>query len=301
MTNDSESSRSGASLDEDLHDAIFDGDCDDVEVLLRRGADAESLFLDHTPLWLAVRRGSRDIVSVLLRAGVDPWRPIIGNRSAGSVALTGPLADLFADLPGAPPVDPAWMRRQRRADEVVAHYATWSAYRAYGESYAFVAGVDEDTAIRRLGLDPADCPVTDGGGYRHALPGAGHEAYWLGTPPGGSGVALLNLVGTWPGSGHMWRPLSSPGPVVAVSTNVNVDTCIEIWRDGGNTRLFRSLQDPDDETTTEEWLCRFYDDSDDSATGGSMGLALGTLLTGVQVEEDWLFEAPKRLVVVPRT
>nr|WP_169806446.1 ankyrin repeat domain-containing protein [Herbidospora sakaeratensis] len=285
--------------DEDLHEAIFDGDADEVEVLLERGANAESLYLDESALWLAVRRGNRDIISMLLRAGADPWRLIIGTRSAGSVALTGPLADLFADLPGAPSVDPAWMGRQRRADAVVAHYATWSEYLEEGESYALVAGVDEDTAIRRLGLDPADCPTVGSRDYEEALPGVGFEAYWLGTPPGGSGVALLNLVGTWPGRGHVWGPLSSPGPVVAVSTNVIADTCIEIWRDGGNTRIFQSLHDPGQETTTEEWLCRFYDRSDDSTTGGMKGLALGTLLTGVQVDEDWLFEAPKRLVVVP--
>ncbi|MCT9933698.1 ankyrin repeat domain-containing protein [Planotetraspora sp. A-T 1434] len=285
-------------LNEDLHEAACEGVAEAIEVLVEYGADVESVELDETPLWVAVRRGHRDAVAALLRAGADPWRPVVANRSPGWIALTGPLGDLFRGLPGAPVVEADWLRRQAETDALVARYDSWD-YCGDGEGFAFVADVDEDMAIRRLGLDPAACPVVDEDDYLDVgLSGPG-EALWLGQPPGGTGVALFSVISFDPGSEHLWCPLSSPGLVTSVATNMVADDVIEVWRDGVSVRYFQSLHEPEEDSLPEEWLCRFYDRSQGSPTRLARGLALGTLLTGVEIDEEWLFHAPKRLVTPP--
>ncbi|WP_067141320.1 ankyrin repeat domain-containing protein [Microtetraspora malaysiensis] len=287
------------SKNEDLHEAAYEGASQAIDVLVEYGADVESLVWEETPLWVAVRRGHRAAVAALLRAGADPWRPIVAGRSAGALALTGPLADLFTGLPAAPVLDSGSVRRQAEADALVARYDNWDTYCGDGEGFAFVADVDEDEAIRRLGLDPASCPLLDEDEYHEIWSEADGDALWLGQPPGGTGVALFTMVSFDPGSDHLWRPLSSPGSAVCISTNMVAPTTVEVWRDGTCIRDFQTMSEPDNDTLAEEWLCRFYDRSDGSASTLALGQALGTLLTGVDMDEDWLFHAPKRLLVVP--
>ncbi|MEU8273602.1 ankyrin repeat domain-containing protein [Microbispora bryophytorum] len=286
-------------LDDDLHEAAYEGVAEAIEVLVAHGADVESSGVWGTPLWSAVCRGHRDAVAALLRAHADPWRPVVAGRSAGDIALTGPLAGLFATLPGVPATDAGLLRLQAEADALVAAYDSWETYCGEGDGFAFVAGIDEDTAIRRLGLDPAGCPLADEGEYMDVGPSLGDTALWLGRPPGSAGVVVYSAISFDPAAEELWSPLSSPGPAVSIATNMIVDTTIEVWRDGAEIRYLRSLQQPEDDMLSEEWLCRFYDHSHGSPGGLARGLALATLLTGVEVTEDWLFHAPKRLVILP--
>ncbi|GAB1817764.1 ankyrin repeat domain-containing protein [Herbidospora sp. RD11066] len=283
-------------MDAHLHRAAYDGNARDIASLVAAGADVESLDLDETPLWTAVCRGHRDVAEALLKAGADPWRPVLGGRSAGAIALTGPLGDLFRKLPGCPEQSPDQARRQAEADALIDRYAQWNTYCGEMDGFAFIAGLDEDSAIRRLGLDPADCPVVGRNDYQEqATTNPGGEL-WLGRPPGAEGVAVYSAISFDPGSSHLWGPLSSHGPVVSTATNMIVDSYIEIWRDGAMERIFQSLQEPGDDTSEEEWLCRFYDHST-HRRGLASCLALGSLVTGVEVDEAWLFEARKRLVI----
>ncbi|KAB8187795.1 ankyrin repeat domain-containing protein [Microbispora catharanthi] len=286
-------------LDDDLHEAAYEGVAEAIEVLVAHGADVESSGVWETPLWTAVCRGHSDAVAALLRAGADPWRPVVAGRSAGDIALTGPLADLFAALPGAPATDVGLLRRQAEADALVTAYDSWETYCGEGDGFAFVAGIDEDSAIRRLGLDPAGCPLANEDEYMDVGPSLGASALWLGRPPGSAGVVVYSAISFDPGAEELWGPLSSPGPAVSIVTNMIVDTTIEVWRDGAEIRYLHSLQRPEADMLPEEWLCRFYDHSPRSPRGLARGLALATLVTGVEVTEDWLFRAPKRLVILP--
>lgn len=294
-------------LAEELSEACFEGEAEDIQALIEAGADVESVFLDETPLWLAVCRGFREGVILLLQAGADPWRPVVADRSAGAIAMTGPLTDLFAHLPGAPDQDPDLQRRQAAVDALVARYDDeLGPFGPVGDGYALVAGIDEDDAIRRLGVDPGICPLVDQGQYEEAAfevngstgvirPGT----FWLGRPPRGTGVAIYARVGFDPGDGRLWAPMGSSGVAVAVADYLTADTKVAVWRDGHSVRAFQSLGDMDERTTPEEWLCRFYDRAEGSPGTLARALAFATLVTGIELEVGWLLQAPKRLVVLP--
>jgi hypothetical protein len=137
---------------------------------LARGADVEAtLPPGWTPLWKAVcgvqagpvdrPQWRREKVRLLLAYGADPWRPTMGGRSPGEVALWGPLAELFADLPGAPQIPAADRQRQADADALIAAYGWADQWSVGGGSVAFVKGVPVDEVISRLGEDPATCPL----------------------------------------------------------------------------------------------------------------------------------------------
>jgi len=72
------------SLDDELVDAVFLSDIDDVRALLDRGADPDARDEEHrTLLMTATMDGHRDIVRLLLENGADPnlrdadqWTPL---------------------------------------------------------------------------------------------------------------------------------------------------------------------------------------------------------------------------------
>ncbi|HWM38652.1 MAG TPA: ankyrin repeat domain-containing protein [Streptomyces sp.] len=111
----------------------------------------------QTALWFAVGSRQAENAVALLEAGADAWRPVVGGWSPGRLALLSPFAAHFENLPGAVPPSPAEHAAMLEADRLCAELDdVWE-----GLGVAFVAGVDEDEVIRRLGADPAECPVTD--------------------------------------------------------------------------------------------------------------------------------------------
>ncbi|PJN42264.1 hypothetical protein CG747_00570 [Streptomyces sp. CB02959] len=140
-----------------LHLAAAHGSPTAVAALLDRGS-AVDVPDDQgcTPLWHAVCHGAEENAALLLRAGADAWRPQAGGRSPGRLALTTALAPLFAGLPGVVPLTPEERAAQQDADE---RAAVFRGVHTEGVSVAFVAGIDEAEAARRLGRDPDDCPV----------------------------------------------------------------------------------------------------------------------------------------------
>lgn len=279
-----------------------------IELLLSHGADVEAVNdAGETPLWCAVRRGHDEEAAVLLAAGADPWRPVLGGRSAGMVALDGPLATLFADLPGAPPLNEAERRRQAEADALIASYSELSRVSpgiAVDLCIAFVAGLDENEVIRRAGADPADCPTTsvdelNTAVYTSTDGSPGTPVLWIGTPPGG-GVVVYDPTDINPRSDEFCGRVSAGNAALAsmFDNPAGGDQCVDWWRDGKLVARPSPSSDPRGNDPSEAWLCRFGDSSHDSSDV-ARDLALMSMLTGTHPDAAWLAEAPKRLVRLP--
>jgi hypothetical protein len=268
-----------------------------VELLIARGADVEAVNdAGLTPLWYAVRNGDDEAAEALLAAGADPWRPVRGGRSAGLVALDGPLAGLFARLPGAPPPDDEQCRRQAEADALIASYEDRPVRIEEGLCVAFVAGPDEDEVIRRAGADPARCPVvTMDELHTFAISDRG-AVVGVGSPPGG-GVVIYVPLGSTAHEDDIYRHVSARGAAVARMRDnpAGGDQCVSWWRDGGLVAYPSPYDDPRDDDPPEAWLCRFGDGAHDSSSV-ARNLALMTMLTGTHPAPEWLANAPKRLV-----
>ncbi|MEU8140038.1 ankyrin repeat domain-containing protein [Streptodolium elevatio] len=123
---------------------------DDVDVVAQ--------WTGETPLWKAVCQGNAENVAVLLGSGADPWRPVLSGRSAGSIARWTEMAPLFEELPGYVPPSDAERAEQAEADRQA---EVFYEEEYYVFSATFVAALGEDEVIRRLGGDPARCPVLD--------------------------------------------------------------------------------------------------------------------------------------------
>ena len=94
------------SLDDELVDAVFLSDIDDVRVLLRRGADPDARDEEQrTPLLTATEDGHRELVRLLLEAGADPnlrdadgWTPLDVAVYRKALDLIWLLLDFGADV-----------------------------------------------------------------------------------------------------------------------------------------------------------------------------------------------------------
>jgi len=253
-----------------LFRALRDGPPEVVGLLLAHGADVEAtLAAGWTPLWAAVRGVSmlavarpewrRAKVRLLLRYGADPWRPTSGGRSPGEVALWGPLADLFADLPGAPEIPAADRDRQARADELIASYAWADQWSVGGGSIAFIHGVGADEVIGRLGGDPAGCPLTDAAAFGELAvaylvgpqPPGTPEPVWVADVPGGA-VALQHI-------SHLLvrqevaAPLSRGGVLASAFAGGNGAITVHVARDGQYVRWAGPIYDPKVWGTGRRW------------------------------------------------
>jgi hypothetical protein len=263
-----------------LHHAVWElrPDVAVVDLLLASGADVNARNVSGaTPLWYAVRRGFRDGVVALLAAGADPWVPQLAGRSAGRVALDGPLADLFAPLPGAPAVPEAQRRAQHEADALIDFYTAGHGFEPHF-SIAFVSGVPEDEVARRA-------EVSDG-----------EEGVFVGTVPDGDGVVLYAAGGIAPDDADVARRVTAGGGVLAsmFDNPAGGGAPVSWWRDGTLLAYPTSYSDPTDRDPEQAWLCRFGDRAHSSSTV-ARNLALMTMLTGVRVPKGWL---PERVLRV---
>ncbi|CAM5391032.1 ankyrin repeat domain-containing protein [Streptomyces hirsutus] len=295
-----------------LHEAVTThAPGDVVDVLVAHGADVDAADAEGaTPLREAVRWGNRSVAEALLRAGADPWRPAIAGRSPGRLGLDGPLTDLFAGLAGAPSISVQERDRQTRADALIASYE-WEGYWD-GLDLAFVAAVDEDELIGRLGAEPARCPLTDSPFREMAedphADWAGDEAEdkddgepeyspmdfeaWVARRDGGA-----VLIGAAASSDSLCARLSVGTRLATVFFNPKGSCYVYCWADGRRVRQSEPADYPAD-PWPQEWLHRFGHHAH-ASSHEARALAFMTAYTGVRIDEQWLIHAPKR--GVPRT
>ncbi|MGH8972576.1 MAG: hypothetical protein ACRD0C_05170 [Acidimicrobiia bacterium] len=243
------------------------------------------------------------------------------------MALDGPLADLFADRPGAPVLTDDELRLQDEADALIDDCYWFSEPRLHlivkedwartivgltnAICIAFVAGLDEDEAIRRMGADPSDCPPLGWEEYT-AQAWAPFEAarspmgriettpeeawLWVGTAPGG-GLVIYEAHGIKAREDTFGQAMTTSGGLLASVVDYG-ETSVDIWRDGTKLGWPSPFHDPWPGCPDEAWLCRFGDHSHDSFRL-PRSVALMTLLTGVHVDPEWLASEPKRAVRLP--
>jgi ankyrin repeat protein len=114
---------------ERLHEAVQDGDLDEVRRLVADGDDVNAFDdLGKTPLHYAVDREHVDVARYLIEHGADVnarHEPSLGNTPLGEVAASCSyvIAKLLVDV-GADPTIPGWMqltaldraRKRKRGD-----------------------------------------------------------------------------------------------------------------------------------------------------------------------------------------
>jgi len=296
--------------------ALAEGTPEVVELLLASGADVEAAAGDWTPLWEAVRgtqmravdrpEWRREKVRLLLRFGADPWRPAVGGRSAGEVALFGPLADLFDGLPGRPSIPASVWERQAQADALIGSYAWVEPWSLAGMGVAFIAAVPADEVIRRLDAGPRNWPRVDQEGLSRMAddlmisPGRDdRELLWLDDVRGGT--VIVQWGGYLLTRPEVAAPMSRDGLLVSTFAGGGGAIFVHVAREGRYLRWTEPIHDPGSgmgfgEPFEEERWCRFGD-RDGPAGSIARCMAFMTLLTGIRVDEDWLVTRPKRAVV----
>lgn len=132
-----------------LHERAEYGSAQLVATLAAQAADVDALFEGRTALWRAVHARKFDTVEVLLAAGADPSLPMMSGWSPARLSLTTthPLA-----------TDEVLTAQERAAveerDRLVAVLGDFPD--DDGFSLAAVAGIDAETAARRLGAEPVE-------------------------------------------------------------------------------------------------------------------------------------------------
>ncbi len=83
------------SLDDQLVDAAFVADVDEVRFLLAQGGNPDARDEEgHTPLMLAAAEGNRELVRILLESGADPNLRDPDGWSALDVAVARKMIDV---------------------------------------------------------------------------------------------------------------------------------------------------------------------------------------------------------------
>ncbi|MEU0672238.1 ankyrin repeat domain-containing protein [Streptomyces sp. NPDC006172] len=144
-----------------LHLVAEGGGAEGVTALLSHGVDVDVRDdAGHTPLWYAVNNMNEAALRALIGAGADVWTPQSGCWSPGRLLLTTSLAPLVHGLPGAVELSREEIAAQQAADALIAAFGE-KPLRTEGLGVCFVQGLSEDELIRRLGADPAQCPMTE--------------------------------------------------------------------------------------------------------------------------------------------
>ncbi|MER7128916.1 ankyrin repeat domain-containing protein [Streptosporangium saharense] len=136
-----------------LHVAAECGSPEVVAELATRVDDVDTEHQGRTALWVAVFEGRPDNARVLVSAGADPWRPMMGGWSPGRLSLASSTPDLFP-IPsleiGLSEAEAAAVTEARRL------IAALGDFHYDGLSMACVADISAAEAAARLEATPAD-------------------------------------------------------------------------------------------------------------------------------------------------
>ncbi|MGW8375538.1 ankyrin repeat domain-containing protein [Streptomyces sp. ODS28] len=275
-----------------LHQAAEYGS---AEVVAELAARATNLDVpdewDHTPLWTAVLHGRAATAAVLLAAGADPVRPVMGGWSAGRLILASPFAPYAQHLVRSGRLEAltgaelARVEEARRLAEVFGEEAHLE-----GPGITFVGGLDADEAVRRLGArecEPPEDPFEP-------------EPGQIGVVPVEGGCVLVQ-----PDSFEITRaesltPLSSSGAsAYGVFFNAKSGPQGGFAHDGVYEHDDRVGLEPSTDDPPERVLLRYLYAQHDSA--GELGY--GCAMAGIRptrAEAEEMLGSPRRWVEVPR-
>ncbi|MBE1587864.1 ankyrin repeat domain-containing protein [Nonomuraea angiospora] len=142
------------SFEPPLHAAAHRGSPEVVAELAGRVDDVDAECEGRTALWEAVFNDRPENVRVLVAAGADPWRPMMGGWSPGRLSLAGPTPGLFFPFPpghvGLSEAEAAAVAEAERLTGALTGFG-WDGY-----SLACVRGITASEAARRLAAEPAD-------------------------------------------------------------------------------------------------------------------------------------------------
>lgn len=282
-----------------LHRAAEHGVPEVVAELLRHVQDVDvQAREERTPLWEAVCHGKREAVELLLAAGADAWSPQMGGRSPGRLALTTELAPLFEALPNAVLLTPDEHAAQEDADR---RAAVFHDMHLDGLSVAFVASIDEETAIRRLGADPAAAPVLDldrePGPYGTGPNGFDPDDYdlaerFVGVTGVPGGCVLIQPAWYYLSRPDVLNALSPGTTAYGLYFNPKGGTFGEFSRDGRSERHEEMGSVSGDEPDLH-WLYRFWQ-WDKPGMWGAHSLAYASHMGGIRVTNRAAVVGPPR-------
>lgn len=148
-----------------LVEAAIDGDKEAVARAARSGADVNMMSPEGaTPLLWAVKANSTEGMDALLKAGADPWKPLVGTDSVMSETVrSGAVEQLRVILHnGADPNHPIG----ERADVSLLHIA---AFKGPIESVQLLLAHGADINFQPVGFDSVVNSAISGGRYDIAL------------------------------------------------------------------------------------------------------------------------------------
>lgn len=285
-----------------LHRAAELGSPEVMAELLRHVEDVDVRAADgRTPLWEAVCQGAGESVALLLDAGADAWTPQLGGRSPGRLALTTSLAPLFERLRGVVPLTEEERTAQREAD---GRAAVFRALHAEGLSAAFVAGIDEEAAIRRLGADPDAAPVTDSDAddpFGYGFDPYDEEAESLvGITAVPGGCVLVQPAWFLMNHGAVLDALSPGTTAYGVYFNPKGGTFGTLSRDG-RFELHEEIGFVFGDEPDRHWLYRFWQWDKEPWAWGAYELAYASDMGGVRLAEGQpLIDPPRRWARIPQ-
>jgi len=283
-----------------LHHAAEHGAPEVVAELLRHVEDVDVAGREGcTPLWEAVCHGEREAAELLLAAGADAWSPQMGGRSPGRLALTTQLAPLFEALPNAVPLTPEERKAQEDADR---RAEVFRDMHFDGRSIAFVAGIDEETAIRRLGADPAAAAVLDldrePGPYGtgpHGFDPGDHElsGRFVGVTGVPGGCVLVQPTNYRLNTSDVLNALSPGTTAYGLYFNAKGGTFGELSRDG-HSELSEEIGLVFGDEPDLHWLYRFWQWDKPSGMWGAYEVAYASHMGGIRVTDRRAVEGPPR-------
>ncbi|MFF2065365.1 ankyrin repeat domain-containing protein [Streptomyces sp. NPDC058200] len=261
--------------------------------------DAQGL----TPLWRAIEGMHGETVQILLDAGADAWRPCVGEVTPGLLALTTDLAPLVEGKPGAVPLTAAQRAEQARADRLIGVFSA-ELIHSEGLGVTFTDAIGEDEVIRRLGADPAECPVCqqDSEVDQMSLFNAGGN-HALGVTGTALGCIISQPFWTALDDDELARRLS-PATTYSLYFNPKGGTFGTLYRNGTKVRheeigpLTPLVDDP-----PEHWLYRFWQRPGVTFAHDANLLAYACAMGGISkasARDCWaLSSGPRRIVQVP--
>ncbi|GAA4988249.1 hypothetical protein GCM10023205_68980 [Yinghuangia aomiensis] len=267
-----------------------------------RDIDRVNELSGETPLWAAVCRGHAEAAEALLAAGAKPWAPVLGGRSAGSLALRTKLAPLFEGLPGCVPLTATERAEQAEAD---AHAAVFKGIHTEGVSVAFVGGVDEEEAVRRLGSTPESSPVLDLAAEPgpHGTGPGGFDPYdwdtalrFLGVTGVDGGCVVVQPSGYKANTTPLLTALSPGGKAFSLYFNPKGGTFGHFSVDGADTcggELGLAVREGSGNPELQ-WLYRFWDWDLEPGMRSTPYLAFAAAMAGLRITDATAVAGPPR-------